>query len=266
MKKILLLIVCFVLFKTGIVFAEVLKNSTFELGSEIYYFQYEEPSVMEDKGPFYGVTGSYAYHNKIMMQLEGRFAYGQVDYSSANTGNLDNIDDYVFEIRGLLGYDYKTAETFTITPYAGFGYRYLNDDSSGMTTTTGALGYERESNYYYSPIGVEIMKKLHNGWSVGGIFEYDIFWQGRQKSNLSSAVAGYNDLSNDQNDGYGLRGSIKIKKSEKELDFIIEPFIRYWNIKQSDTTNVSYQGVIIGYGYEPKNNTTEIGIKLALDF
>ena len=52
----------------------------------------------------------------------------------------------------------------------------------------------------------------------------------------------------------------------KSVDFVIEPFIRYWNIKKSEDAKVTFAGVIIGTGYEPKNHTTEAGIKMGLIF
>ena len=227
---------------------------------------------MKEKGMMYGLAGAYTYHGKMspseldkwMFKAEGRFAYGEVDYK--NSGTIDNIDDYIWEFRVLGGYDFPILKASVITPYIGFGYRYLNDDMSGTVSSTGARGYERESNYFYTPIGIETITELENGWSIGFTLEYDYFWRGKQKSHLSDVVVGVSDLENDQNDGYGCRGSIKLQKKGKNLDFVIEPFLRYWNIKKSEVSAVTYSGVIWGYGWEPKNNSTEIGIKFAAKF
>jgi hypothetical protein len=268
---------CFIFIGVGSIFAEAeLQKHTWELGPEISYIKYKEPSVMEEKGMMYGIVGSYTYHNKLMLKADGRFSYGQVDYK--NSGTLDNIDDYILELRGLGGYDFSVFTASTLTPYIGIGYRYLNDDFAG-TTSTGALGYERESNYIYSPIGVEVITPLKNNWSVGAVLEYDIFWQGKQKSHLSDArcynsVWGYYtlpDVENDQDKGYGIRGSIKFQKKGEKLDFVIEPYIRYWNIKKSNevtTSTISENGlwIITSTAVEPKNNSTEIGCKLAVKF
>lgn len=265
MKKLLAITLCFTFIGMGNVLAQVeLPKHTWELGTEISHITYKEPSVMREKGMMYGIVGSYTYHNKLMLKADGRFSYGQVDYK--NSGTLNNIDDYILEFRGVGGYDFSVFTASTFTPYIGFGYRYLNDNTSGMTTSTGALGYERESNYFYSPIGIETITELENGWAIGVMLEYDYFWKGIQKSHLSDAIAGVSDLENDQNDGYGLRGSIKVQKKLKKLDLVIEPYIRYWNIKKSKDTNITYAGTIVGYGYEPKNNSTEIGCKLAVIF
>lgn len=266
---VILCVIFFVFFYFNSASAELFKERAAEVGAEISHISYEEPGVMEDKGMMYGVSGSYTYHNPgptFMLKAENKFSYGQVDYSSTSTGDMDDIDDFMYEIRGFGGYDFFPSQTLAITPYAGIGYRYLNDDSGGMTTTTGAKGYERESNYLYSPVGIEVTAGLENNWSLGGVIEYDLFWLGKQKSHLSDASAGFGDLENDQNKGYGIRGAIKLQKKSDNIDFLIEPFIRYWNIAKSNESDVTYQGVIIGYGYEPKNNSTEIGLKLAINF
>jgi hypothetical protein len=242
-------------------FAEELQKHTWELGPEISYIEYKEPGVMKEKGMMYGIVGSYTYHDKLMLKAEGRFSYGQVDYSSPTSGTMDNIDDYIFEFRGLGGYYFPVSKASFLTPYTGIGYRYLNDDMSGKVTSTGAYGYERESNYIYSPIGVEFITDLKNGWSFGAMAEYDIFWWGKQRSHLGD-IPGYYDIENDQKKGYGCRGSIKVQKKGEKLDFVIEPFIRYWNIKDSKIT-VDPAG---RSWIEPKNHSTEYGINLVVRF
>lgn len=231
-----------------------------ELGTEISHITYKEPGFMKQKGMMYGLTGAYALHEEpFMLKSEGRISWGQVDYSGS--GTMENVDDVIFELRGLGGYDLRAFHSLVITPYTGLGYRYLYDDSSGRTTSTGAWGYERESNYFYSPIGVEAFADLGNNWSLAATVEYDLFWRGLQRSHFGSAI-----LENDQDEGYGMRGSVKFRKSGKDLDLVIEPFIRYWDIEDSDIAPVTWAGYVVGYGYEPANHSTEFGCKIALNF
>jgi len=243
-----------------------LQKHTWELGPEISYIEYKEPSLMKDEGLMYGIVGSYIYHNKLMLKAEGRFSYGQVDYLSPISGTMNNIDDYILEFRGLAGYDFPVSKASFLTPYAGIGYRYLKDDSSGKVASTGALGYERESNYIYSPIGVKFIADLKKGWSMGAMVEYDIFWWGQQISHLSDVHPAYNDPKNRQTSGYGIRGSLELQKKFKKVDFAIEPFIRYWNIKESKHTDLTLYGVRIDEVWEPKNQSTEYGINLVVRF
>jgi hypothetical protein len=261
MKKLLALTICFMFIGVGSTFAEPLQKHTLELGPEISYITYKEPSIMKEEGMMYGISGSYAYHNKLMLKAEGRGSWGQVDYSSPISGSMDNINDYMLELRGLGGYDFSVSTASVITPYIGIGYRYLNDDMSGKVSSTGAAGYEREISYVYSPIGIEAITRLENRWSIGAILEYDYFWDGTVKSHMG-AIPGYYDIESDQDKGYGLRGSVKFQKKSEKLDFAIEPFIRYWNIKKSKTTADPVGNLWI----EPKNNSTEFGIKLAIMF
>ena len=264
MKKILILTLC--LQFCGAVFSsaeEPFKKHNWEIGPEISYIRYEEPDVMKEEGIMYGLGGSYAYHNNWMFKVEGNGMYGQVDYTGS--GTLDNIPDYKFEIRGLAGYDFPAGQTTYLTPYLGLGYRYLNDDSSGKLSSTGAAGYDRESNYFYTPVGLQTITELNGKWSLGLNAEYDYLWAGKQISHLEDVNPGYGTLKNDQKNGWGLRGSVQLKKKGETADFLAEPYVRYWSIEESEISSVTTQQYIIS-GYEPKNNSTEIGMKLAVSF
>ena len=249
---------------------------TWELGTEVSHITYKEPGIMKNEGTMRGIICAYTYQgwappasrelDKWRLTLEARYSSGDVDYEgSLQDGTpyeMDNIDDYVWEIRGLIGYDFPKFKASVVIPYFGFGYRYLVDNSSEDTA-----GYKRESNYIYSPVGVKLLTNLGSGWSIGASVEYDIFWSGKQKSHLSDVTQAFNDLKNDQSRGYGCRASLELQKKCKLVDFVIEPFIRYWKIRESDIVPITWLGAPTGFGgVEPKNNTTEYGIKAALRF
>jgi hypothetical protein len=235
-----------------------------EISPEFYSFVYKEPDVMQEKGMMGGIAASYTYRDGAMFKIEGRYFYGTVDYE--NSGNIDDIRDYGFEVRLLGGYDFKVTNTLTITPSVGFGYRYLKDDMGGRVSSTGAGGYSRESNYYYSPIGIEAVQVINKQWSVGAGAEYDFFWGGVQQSNLKDANSNLNNVRNDQNSGYGLRASLIVKRQTGWGSVAIEPFIRYWKIDSSAEQIITQSGVPVAIGWEPTNNTTEIGLKLGMAF
>jgi hypothetical protein len=267
LRKILLFVLAQCLFAFP-VFAQIqypLKTHVFEVGAETYYMEYKEPGIMKNEGVMVGGFGSYTYHSGIMARVEARVAGGEVDYSSERTGSADDITDVAFETRGLLGFDLRAGYA-VITPYAGFGYRYLNDDSQGTFTTTGHVGYERESNYYYSPIGLELTIPLQNRWSMVLTGEYDLFWSGKQESRLSGAIFGLSDVENDQDDGYGIRGSISFKKRLEALTLNFGAFYRYWRIDDSEVSPITFEGVLVGYGLEPENKTYEAGVMFSLYF
>lgn len=275
MKKLLILVAALSFSIITSCFAAQNKH-TLELGTETSYIKYEEPGLMKETGSMYGIIGSYTYRGqlvklpKCMLKAEGRSAWGSLDYTSPISGGMKNIPDWLIELRGLAGYDFEIGDSFpviwTITPYSGIGYRYLNDDSSGKYSSLGALGYERESNYIYGPVGLQVIADLKNNWLIGATAEYDIFWWGKQISHLSDVDSGLNDPKNRQKKGYGIRGSIIVQKKGEKLDLVIEPYIRYWNIRKSKDSDLTYYGTVIDTVYEPKNNSTEVGLKLAVKF
>ena len=245
------------------------RANQWELGPEIYYSEYKEPAFnVKIDGVMYGIVGAFTHHdpNYWMFKADGHAAWGEMDYHSTASGSINGIDDYLLEGAVAAGYEVHPKEGMTFTPFFGIAYRYLNDDSSGKISSTGARGYERESNYFYSPVGAELSTKLNDGWTLGLSGEYDIFWSGEQKSHLGGAISGLNTITNNQDNGYGVRGSVKLRKKGETFDILIEPFVRWWSVKDSQTSNITFSGVIVGYAYEPKNETLEVGGKIAFIF
>ncbi|MBP8696860.1 MAG: autotransporter outer membrane beta-barrel domain-containing protein [Syntrophobacterales bacterium] len=241
----------------------ILPVHSVEIGFEAFHKEYKEPDVMNEKGMMLGVGLAYVYHDRVMFKASLLLAYGEVDYE--NSGTLDGIPDRHAELRGLVGYDIAVDPTFVVTPYIGLGYRFLRNDSAGMITSTGARGYNRESNYFYTPVGIALIKILPEGWTLSAEAEFDYLWYGKQYSDLSDANPLFPDISNDQDQGYGIRGAVRIEKKLTASSVFLEPFVRYWHVGQSDDTIFSAGGTLYR-GYEPKNETTEIGARLGLKF
>jgi hypothetical protein len=116
---------------------------------------------MRNKGFMWGVSGDYIYSpNDLMFKMDGRFTFGNVDYWSNGTGTAEGLRDYNLETRFTFGYALKTASRkASFTPFLGIGYRYLFDGLS----SAGPDGYDRESNYIYSPLGMETMFHFKGG-------------------------------------------------------------------------------------------------------
>lgn len=233
----------------------------FSIGIETYSHTYTEPGIMENDGIFVGLTYSFVYENEFYFGFEGLSAYGSVDYTSASTGSTDDIDDICFDHRLVLGYVAYKGEKVKVLPYIGIAYRFLEDDSSNKLTSTNNIGYLRESNYYYSPIGIDMDITLQNGWKLHPGLEYDFFWSGTQESYLGY-LSGYEDVENDQDEGYGYRVSLGVSKETDTVTYSMEIFYRFWDIKDSKTTTDRWGRVWL----EPENETEEFGINFTLRF
>ena len=256
----------------------------FEAGMEVSSFNYEEPNFMEEDGVLWGIFGNYEvllrensphgsfkdlFHNGNgfnRFELDARILWGQVDYTSTMTGSLDEIDDWLFEIRGLTGCDFPVFEDQIITSFLGIGYRYLNDDSSGLRTTTNAAGYERESNYLYLPIGLKYFAPLQEQWTFEARGEFDIFLTGEQQSHLGDAVAGLGTVTNDQDSGWGARASVRLERKGERVDLFVEPYFRYWEIDDSNTAVVASGPGFLIVGLEPANESWEAGSRFGIRF
>ncbi len=247
--------------------AQSLKRVAYDIGLQVYSFRYEEPGFMEEEGVFYGVRVGYTSRDWVpdspeespsggglMFRAEGRAAFGKVDYDGAlgdgTPLTINNIDDFALEGRLLLGADWlgEISTPILSTLYAGIGYRYLNDDPSSHPA-----GYERESNYLYLPLGYQFEADLEAGWSWGARLEYDLFLWGKQRSHLSDVDPRLPDVDNEQDSGFGYRGSLRLQRDYSNGIFIIEPFFRIWDIDDSETNS---------FGIEPANKTTEVGISV----
>jgi hypothetical protein len=251
----------------------------FEAGPHMSWFSYDEPGVMEESGLMYGVSGVCSYRADNlpagidMLRLEAMIARGEVDYSSSGSGDLSGIDERMYEIRLLASRHIVKGLGSTLSWYTGIAYRRLDDSSGGMVSTRGYCGYDRHSNYWYSPIGMELVARQGAGLSISGTLEYDAFWGGKQVSELTdanNAVYTYSDdLENSQSSGYGLRAALMFRQ---ELGFgamSFGPFFRYWNIDRSDVDAivVTENGVqrITGF-VEPDNNSSEYGMAVSISF
>jgi len=269
------------------------KKHSFETGIERYTYTYQETvaggKFMNTKGDYSGIFLDYAYRPDMTSEfiadcidefrVEARYAFADVDYNASGT-SYSTLEDYVFEARGLVAKNFNIKGMATAVPYTGVGFRYLNNGLEKIpANATTYSGYNRESQYVYMPFGVDVKTRLNNGWAVAMNLEYDHLLAGEQQSHLedqrtlAGVNPGYANLVNKQDEGFGLRGSVKVSKEiNKKVDVFVEPFFRYWNIEDSEfkpyVINGVEQcggGVCVG-GIEPSNTTQEIGVKMGVGF
>jgi len=240
-----------------------------ELGVSISSYVYEEPSFgMSNKGDKFGVNhvGTAVLEDDWFIKDDIRFVIGSVDY--VGSGYQAGVPDWYAEARGILGRDIQFGNS-VFSPYIGIGYRYLFNDLRGYSST-GAIGYRRESNYLYLPIGVTHRFNLDETAVIATTLEFDKFVSGKQITRLSdlSGYLGYTgvtDVENRQETGFGYRAEVMYEMS----DWAFGPFINVWRIDQSYFV-LKYMLCEGAVGWcalsEPQNNTTEFGMKMRFKF
>jgi len=228
-----------------------------ELGLQLSSYDYDEPDFITIEGERIGVTAAYTFTspNRIFSRIDGRFSYGELDYTGS--GTKSGNPDHLYELRALVGRDYRSGRTVW-APYAGFAIRYLYSDLRG-TTSTGRGGYQRESRYWYIPIGVTWRIPLGGAWVLAPQLEYDAFVSGTQTSYLTDVDPSYYyDARNRQGGGEGARGQLALEKGS----WVFSAWFNYWHIQDSDIVPFSR----IDAGFEPENYTREYGVELRYRF
>jgi hypothetical protein len=161
----------------------LLTQPGWEIGGQISSYHYEEPNFMKLEGGRTGFVGAYtlANPNRVYWRFDLRTSYGLLEYESAGSGSKDDIPDWIAEVRAVIGRDYPISDGVALSPYIGFGYRYLFNDLRGYSST-GDAGYRRYSHYIYMPIGVTARFRIADAWVIAPTAEYDAFLGGRQVS------------------------------------------------------------------------------------
>jgi len=249
--------------------ARINTNSGNELTISVSSYLYEEPSLgMSTKGDKFGVghIGALVLNGDWFIKDDVRFANGAVDY--VGSGYQAGMPDWYVEARGVIGRDIQLGEA-VFAPYVGIGYRHLFNDLRGYSST-GAIGYRRESNYLYVPIGVTHRFRLQDSAVWSTTFEFDKLLSGRQFSRLSDLVGhdGYSDapdISNNQSGGFGFRADMMYEMD----DWAFGPFLNIWRIDKSDSVvrPITQNSVSTLYSFtEPQNRTTEFGMRMKFKF
>jgi hypothetical protein len=207
--------------------------------------------------------GTYAFQNDW-------FVLGQIDYSTgpvkySGSGTASGIPQYYVNLKAALGRDFA-FDGFVLSPYIGFGYRYLDQALGGTVTSTGAVGYDRRSTYNYIPIGVIHRFAVNdNKAKLETTLEYNYLISGNQYSGLAAASPYLANQNNAQSSGYGINLTILYKQDQWGFG----PYYKYWNIADSQTNFNSFVANGFPYTYtvkEPANTTNEFGLKLTYSF
>jgi len=243
------------------------KIHNFNIAPEVSSYEYKEPGVMKYSGTMYGLTAEYLNNGGVgrikqtmPIQLRGRVNYmqGKLKYDGAYMSGeplkFSGQKNYFVDTIFAAGMEARVNEKFSVSPYLGLGYRYLQDKGDAHPAS-----YKREQTYLYLPIGADLKIYPATTWMVSFNTELDILLRGENKSHVSEWFG--EDLKFRQKSGYGLRLSAKIEKNFQSVGVFAEPFYRYWDIKRSDIETNAYGAFV-----EPKNKTNEFGMRIGVSF
>lgn len=230
------------------------QQKAYELTTEIRYYRYSEPGVVEHKGPMGGVSGEWLWQSALGKgRLQGALHYGVLDYSGGLcdlNGNCTPYEakttDFIFRTSTRL--DLQLGANFLL--FAGLGYRALIDKGQGVGF------YQRFGQWAYVPVGA----RLQSGTGKGDFLaEVEIDWIGYGvfKSSLSEVSSSLPDVVHNQN-GYGYVLLAGLNLSD---DIRISAIYEHWNLNESQRVQYGNQFFV-----EPKNESTSYGLRLGWAF
>ena len=253
------------------------------------YFHYSEPDVgISYSGLVSGLQGDFrksfpAFSLKLRSEfMSGRLSYdGQLNTHQMADGSAQvsensgaaisyDADLWYSDSVALLGKSFSKKK-YRITPYAGLGYRYLNNPENSSVP----YDYSRQVSYLYLPLALEIEKTGSPEYSWGLVGEIDILLHGSAKADISDASDNYNNLEFDQSLGGAVKVAGFYNRQLLGLSVSVKPFIDVWFVDSSDTDVLTYDGTRVlvrsadgSYGdyCEPANVTMTAGLQLDVMF
>jgi hypothetical protein len=267
--------------------ADAQTRGGFEVGAELFDYSYREEldgeDIVFDDGIFGGFHASY-----VETLGSGWFARarllattGSVDYRSTGSGLIDpanpdpgpgarlnNVDQQIGQLELTAGRDFPIGGGATLTPFTGFAARVLTDNSGGLETEEGFFGYDREISYGYVPLGLAASVPIGGTSTLLLSAQYNWVVNGKAESKFSKIDPEAPDVKLDLDGGHGLEASALLQLPVGRNAISFGPFIRRWDIDESDSfILLNPEDPTEGLEFfEPKNRTTELGLRVSFAF
>lgn len=256
--------------------AQAQTRGGFEAGLEVLDYGYRErldaETIVYDDGRLGGLHLGYVETIGGGLFLRGKLsvASGSVDYRSPDPDGddrIENVGQSVGQLELHVGIDVPIGGGATLSPFTGLAGRSLIDESGGEVSSGGLSGYDREVGYAYVPIGFAARVPVGKGAILLGA-QYNIVANGTAESKLSDLDPEIPDLELDLDGGRGFEASIAYQMAIGKHALSFGPFVRHWRIDRSDSftiTNPDDPSESLEF-FEPRNRTTEIGLRLSFAF
>ena len=242
----------------------------FQVGAELFDYGYRErfegETIVRDDGEFIGFTAGYVETIGSGLFLRARLStdFGSVDYRSGDE-RLKNVSQDIGQLELQIGRDFDLGSGATLTPFAGLAARVLNDHSGGEVTQGGLEGYDREISYGYVPIGLAAGIPVGSSMRLVLSAQYNWVVDGVSKSKLSKIDPELPDLKLELEGGHGVEASAMLSVPVGGNALSFGPFVRHWNLDRSESATFNEDDQVAEF-FEPKNRTTEMGLRLSFEF
>ncbi len=216
-------------------------NDSISVGVEGFRDHYREPDpdVQVDEHADYGsVTGNYTHYmgamRTVFTAIDGRASYGEDNYKSLS-GTDNNIPQMEFDGRLRGGVSIPSGGAI-FSPYVGVGTRYFYDKSKNTVTTLDFFGYDRRILQFYAPVGTTVQFNA-GSWTFSPTVEFDPLLVGKVNSTACKTAARAMPTSPTPKPAVMAgAGEFMVGQQMQGYRWELGPFVRYWDIKQSNLT------------------------------
>ncbi|MBU1077537.1 MAG: zinc ribbon domain-containing protein [Spirochaetes bacterium] len=245
-----------------------IKMHTLTLGLKYYHYDYREivepPFKSTENGWLPGIFIDYSFQGikfPIYFRLTGEYTYGNTKYDGSTqsgeplTGETGNS---LINFSTHFGFVLRIVNnTFYINPYSGIGYHFWH--RGGLDEGF----YGEDYSWCYVPVGIRPVFRITDRFTFAMDVSARFMFKGKIKVFLT-------DLSPDFNEPEGTLGNETGFKIESSVSYIFKsnigisftPWYEYSAIGESDIFELTYQGVLWGYGYEPSSKTDQYGLDI----
>jgi hypothetical protein len=250
----------------------------FEAGIELFDYKYREQSdgetIVYDDGTFTGIHVAYVetIGSGLFLRAKLSAARGSVDYRSpdpAGEVRLDDVSQSIGQFDMQIGTDLPVGGGITVSPFTGLGARVLIDESGGKFSDNGFAGYDREIGFGYLPVGAALRLPISGaGTALLMSAQYNVIVTGTARSNFSGLDPELPDVELDLDGGSGIEASATLQLPIGKRAVNVGPFLRHWDLNRSRSStlaNPENQAEAIEF-FEPRNRTSEIGLRLSFAF
>lgn len=271
------------------------KKFSYELGAEISHQRYMENHPYTNPAANLQENDSFMRMKSLTGGLNVAFQYNpevipykfRIELRRSSTGKngskyreyrditvTEGMTTQVTELRLLGKYD---LQSLPLEVYSGLGLHHLTNKNSGQIhqgiNGRASQPFKRTQDYWYIPVGVQYLFALNQIWSINNTLEFDYLILGRQTTTMSYENIDNGDFTREhsqsyrQRKGFGARAQVEFIKKGDKVDYLLGPFIRYWNISDSSsetTTAMTQLGLQTEATMEPRNRTIEYGLKFAV--
>jgi Autotransporter beta-domain len=215
-------------------------------------------------GVYMGIT--YNSKNDFYSKIFVEFSYSDVEFDGTTQSGTPvkfSSDNNQFFFRGEfdVGYNFAVARNISIKPYTGYGYRHWERGQASVTATY--VSYKEKYYWHYIPVGVAADINFGNRVVIEPNVGLRIMFYGKMIAYFSELDPTSNDPEFKLGNKIGYYAELPVRyKFSQNWSLVVKPWYEYSEFGESDTVDLTTNGVVTGAAYEPSSRTHLYGVNL----